>query len=108
MAYGAISAAEQRGLHVPEDMAVVGFDDNPSSAYMEPALTTVRQPFYEMGCRATELLLALVDTPRQVNGPNHNGRMSAATIFDVPVRIKMPTTLIVRASCGASHRVTIE
>ena len=61
MAYGAIAAAEQRGLRVPEDMAVVGFDDNPSSAHMEPALTTVRQPFYEMGCRSSEILLALVD-----------------------------------------------
>ena len=110
MAYGAISAAQQRGLHVPEDMAVVGFDDNPASAHMEPALTTVRQPFYEMGRRACEILLTLVDTPHPVNGPNRNGRISGvpASIFDVPIRIKMPTSLIVRASCGASRRVTTE
>src|SRR5258708_11493725 len=75
MAYGAISAAEQRGLRVPEDMAVVGFDDNPSSAHMEPALTTVRQPFYEMGCRSSEILLALVDAAHPVNGLYYNGRM---------------------------------
>ena len=89
--------------------AVVGFDDNSSSAHMEPALTTVRQPFYEMGRRACEILLTLVDTPRPVNGPAHNGRMSGipASIFDEPIRIKMPTSLIVRASCGASHRITI-
>ena len=85
----------------------MGFDDNPSSAHMEPALTTVRQPFYEMGRRATEILLTLVDAPRPVNGPNHNGRMPAS-MFDEPVRIKMPTSLIVRASCGASRRVTVE
>jgi LacI family transcriptional regulator len=110
MAYGAIAAAEQRRLRVPGDIAVVGFDDNPSSAHMEPALTTVRQPFYEMGRRASEILLALVDTPRPVNGPNHNGRLPGvpASIFDVPIRIKMPASLIVRASCGASRRVTIE
>ena len=110
MAYGAISAAEQRHLRVPEDIAVVGFDDNPSSAHMEPALTTVRQPFYEMGCRASEILLALVDTPRPVNGFHHNGRKPgvSSTIFDMPIRIKMPTSLIVRASCGASRCVTIE
>jgi len=110
MAYGAISAAQQRGLRVPEDVAVVGFDDNPSSAHMEPALTTVRQPFYEMGRRASEILLALVDIPRPVNGLNYNGRLSGvpASIFDEPIRIKMPTSLIVRASCGASRRVTIE
>jgi LacI family transcriptional regulator len=111
MAYGAISAAEQRGLRIPDDVAVVGFDDNPSSAHMEPALTTVRQPFYEMGRRACEILLALVDVPRPVNGLNHhNGWMSGApaSLFDDQVRVKMPTSFIVRASCGASHRVTIE
>jgi len=104
MAYGAIAAAEQRGLRVPRDVAVVGFDDNPSSAHMEPALTTVRQPFYEMGRRASELLLALVDTPRPVNGLNYNGRLSGVptSMFDEPIRIKMPTSLIVRTSCGAS------
>jgi LacI family transcriptional regulator len=109
MAYGAISAAQQRGLRVPEDMAVVGFDDNPSSAHMEPALTTVQQPFNEMGRRAAEILLALVDTPRPVNGLHRNGRMShmSASLFDEPIRIKLPTSLIVRSSCGASRRVTI-
>jgi len=78
---------------------------------MEPALTTVRQPFYEMGRRACEILLALVDRPRPANGLNHlNGWMSgtAASLFNEPVRIKMPTSFIVRASCGASHRVTVE
>lgn len=111
MAYGAISAIEQRGLRVPEDVAVVGFDDNPSSAHMEPALTTVRQPFYEMGRRACEMLLALVDVPRPVNGLNHHNGWKPGTptsLFDEPVHIKMPTSFIVRASCGASHRVTIE
>jgi LacI family transcriptional regulator len=109
MAYGAISAAEQRGLRIPDDVAVVGFDDNPSSAHMEPALTTVHQPFYEMGRRATEMLLALVEAPRQVSGLNHNGRVIGAPPSDNPdpIRIKMPTSLIVRASCGASRGVTI-
>ncbi len=108
MAYGAIAAAEQRGLSVPDDVAVVGFDDNPSSAHMEPALTTVRQPFYELGRRASEYLLALVDAPRPVNGLNYNGRISGTpmSLFDEPIRIKMPTSLIVRASCGASHHAT--
>jgi LacI family transcriptional regulator len=106
MAYGAISAAQQRGLRVPEDIAVVGFDDNPTSAHMEPALTTVQQPFNEMGRRAGEILLALVDTPRPVNGLNRNGRMPTS-LFDEPIRVKLPTSLIVRASCGASRRVTI-
>jgi LacI family transcriptional regulator len=110
MAYGAISACEQRDLRVPDDIAVVGFDDNPTSAHMEPALTTVRQPFYEMGRRASEILLALVDAPRPVSGLNRNGRVSEASssIFSDSIHIKMPTSLIVRASCGASHRATIQ
>lgn len=107
MAYGVISAAEQRGMRVPEHIAVVGFDDNPSSSHMEPPLTTVRQPFYEMGCRATEMLLELVDAPRNVNGLHRNGR-ATSSIFSETIRIKMPASLIVRASCGASQRATIE
>jgi LacI family transcriptional regulator len=106
MAYGAIAAVQQHGLRVPQDVAVVGFDDNPSSAEMQPALTTVRQPFYEMGQRACKLLLALVDTPQPVSGPNHNGRMANIPPIVSPetIRIKMPTPLIVRASCGAELR----
>lgn len=112
MAYGAISATQQRGLRVPEDIAVVGFDDNPTSAHMDPALTTVQQPFNEMGRRAGEILLALVDAPRPVNGLHRNGRIPGtsgmpASLFDEPIRIKLPTSLIVRASCGASRRVSI-
>lgn len=108
MAYGAIAAAKQHGLHVPEDIAVVGFDDNPSSAHMDPALTTVRQPFYEMGRRASEILLSFVDAPRPVNGLNGWMPGAPTSIFDEPIRIKMPTSLIVRASSGASRHVTIE
>ena len=89
---------------------MVGFDDNPSSAHMEPALTTVRQPFYEMGRRASEILLALVEASHPVNGLNHNGRMAGkpAPYLEEPIRIKMPTSLIVRTSCGVSQRVTVE
>ncbi len=110
MAYGAISASEQRGLRVPEDIAVVGFDDNPTSAHMEPALTTVRQPFYQMGKWATEMLLSLVDAPRPVSGLNRNGRISEvpSTFISDSVHIKMPTSLIVRASCGATQSNTIQ
>jgi LacI family transcriptional regulator, galactose operon repressor len=108
MAYGAIAAAKQCGLRVPEDIAVVGFDDNPSSAHTDPTLTTVRQPFYEMGRRASEVLLSLVDAPRPVNGLNGWTSGAPTSIFDQLIRIKMPTSLIVRASCGANRRSTFE
>ncbi len=109
MAYGVISAAESRGLRVPDDIALVGFDDNTSSAHVEPALTTVRQPFYEMGRLASEILLSLVEVPRLKSGFNHNGHIAdlPSSTFTEPVRIKMPTSLIVRASCGTPYSATL-
>jgi DNA-binding LacI/PurR family transcriptional regulator len=56
-AMGAIRALREARLHVPDDVSVVGFDDIQSSAYQNPALTTVRQPLREMGRIAAETLL---------------------------------------------------
>ena len=49
MAFGAFQALAERGRHVPDDIAIVGFDDAPLAAPCGPALTTVRQPVVEMG-----------------------------------------------------------
>jgi LacI family repressor for deo operon, udp, cdd, tsx, nupC, and nupG len=57
LAIGAMRAAREHGLRVPEDIAVVGFDDIPFALYVEPSLTTVRQPVAEMGRLGAELLL---------------------------------------------------
>jgi len=59
-AMGAITALHERGLHVPRDVSVVGFDDIPSAATMHPGLTTVRQPLREMGQTAAASLLRLI------------------------------------------------
>lgn len=56
MALGALQAAADCGRSVPHDLAVVGFDDIPESAYLSPPLTTVRQDLLEVGCRAVSLL----------------------------------------------------
>ncbi|MCB0128138.1 MAG: LacI family DNA-binding transcriptional regulator [Caldilineaceae bacterium] len=56
MAFGAISAIQQQGLRVPEDIAVVGYDNSEFSRVLHPTLTTVSLPAYEMGMRAAELL----------------------------------------------------
>lgn len=56
-AIGAISAFKARGMGVPDDVSVAGVDDIRLSAYTTPALTTIRQPTYEMGRRAAEVLI---------------------------------------------------
>ncbi len=60
-AYGARLALHRHGLSVPDDVSVVGFDDQAESAYMTPPLTTVRQPAVEMGAMASDALLTLID-----------------------------------------------
>jgi len=57
MAYGAMHALFVRGLRVPKDVSIVGFDDRPQSPFTTPALTTVRQPEIEMGSAAVAMLL---------------------------------------------------
>lgn len=60
MAIGAIEHCKAAGLRVPEDVSIVGFDDIPIAALLSPRLTTVSQPAFEMGYRATTLLLDLI------------------------------------------------
>ena len=64
MAVGAIQAARERGLRVPEDLSVVGFDDADISRIVTPTLTTVRQPLEEMGRMAVSLLTRLIEKQR--------------------------------------------
>lgn len=59
-AIGAIAALHEKGLHVPRDVSVIGFDDIPGAATMHPSLTTVRQPLREMGQTAATSLLKLI------------------------------------------------
>lgn len=60
-AYGARLALYERGLRVPEDVSLVGFDDLSTSAYVVPPLTTVRQPSFRMGQTAVQGVLALLE-----------------------------------------------
>lgn len=60
MAVGAISAIAEAKMSVPDDIMVVGFDDIPLTDYLNPPLTTVRQPTYEKGRLATRMLLDLI------------------------------------------------
>jgi DNA-binding LacI/PurR family transcriptional regulator len=63
MAIGALRALRRAGRRVPEDVAVVGFDDLDLATMTEPALTTVRQPTVEMGRQMASLVLALAERP---------------------------------------------
>jgi len=63
MALGAIRALRERGIRVPEDVSVVGFDDIPEAAYFEPPLTTVRQDFAALAEQSVEYLIDLIDHP---------------------------------------------
>jgi LacI family transcriptional regulator len=87
MAVGALSALRNRGLRVPEDIAVVGFDDVPIAEYVSPPLTTVRVSIPQLGSCAAERLVACI---RARNGQERRHEILA-------------TELIVRGSCGASH-----
>nr|WP_259309636.1 LacI family DNA-binding transcriptional regulator [Cellulomonas sp. P24] len=64
MALGAIRAARSRGLRVPEDISVVGYDDSPLIAFTDPPLTTVRQPVQAMGHAAVTALVAEIGGTR--------------------------------------------
>lgn len=83
MTVGALRALHEHGLKVPEDMAIVGFDDIEISAYLNPPLTTVRAHTEQMGRAAVQLLLERIE-----------GREAA-------VHMTINTTLIVRESCGS-------
>lgn len=105
MAYGVLEVAEQQGIRIPEDIALVGFDDNPLSAHMRPPLTTMRQPFSEMGSKAIELLLTMIDPAHRLNKEQRRGddqqggeHLLKPGRTDRPVRVELPTRLVVRSS----------
>lgn len=82
-AIGAIRALEEMGLRVPADVSVLGFDDIYAAAFHNPALTTIRQPLFEMGSLAAETLL---------------GRLAVGDEASIPEVLSVEPTLVVRNS----------
>ena len=117
MAYGVLAAAEEYGLSVPGDIALVGFDDDVPSAHVRPALTTIRQPNYEMGQQGMKLLLSMLDAPDITGNGNRTTGSTGTFTADVerrthskngqPLRIQLPTSLVVRESCGSGDHISI-
>jgi LacI family transcriptional regulator len=107
MAWGVLEVAEDMGLRVPDDVALVGFDNMSASEHRRPPLTTVSQPFHQMGQRAAELLLGLLESPRHM--PLYAGTNSflKSSFFPSastePIRILLETNLVVRESCGVQQ-----
>jgi LacI family transcriptional regulator len=87
MAMGALTAIHEHGLRVPDDIAVVGFDDIRLARYTTPSLTTIMEPDVEHGRNAAEMLIALVTgkTPPEKH-------------------ITLNTELVIRESCGAGAK----
>lgn len=81
IALGVVEAARRRGIRVPQELSVVGFDDSRLAAMASPPLTTVRQPLAEMGAVALRTLL----------------RLTAGEVLDAP-HVELSTRLVVRAS----------
>jgi len=88
MAVGLLSALATRGLEVPRDLAVVGFDDISIARFISPPLTTVRVDAYGLGRQAVELMLSRGDPS-----------LPAPTTHAV-----LPAPLVVRSSCGSTPR----
>ena len=82
-ALGVMRALAERGLRVPEDVAITGFDDIPAARHLHPPLTTIRQPIRQLGTTAFDVL------HRLITGTLHPG-----------LEIVLPTTLVLRESCG--------
>lgn len=61
LAVGAMKAVQEKGLKIPDDISVVGFDDIPLSEYNNPPLTTVRQPAFQKGVEATKMLIQYLE-----------------------------------------------
>lgn len=87
VALGALQTIRRRGLNVPDDIGVVGFDDIPLAEFVDPPLTTVRLPAHGLGWGAAELLIRLIDADEPIRDPN----------------VLLETELVVRETCGAER-----
>jgi LacI family transcriptional regulator len=84
MAIGAMQAIKEAGLSIPDQIALVGYDDIPNAARVNPPLTTMRQPTTRCGAMAAEILIDMIEKPSPA-----------------PQRRILTTELVIRRTCGA-------
>jgi LacI family transcriptional regulator len=92
MALAVLHITSRRGLNVPLDLAVVGFDNFAESAYFWPALTTINHNHHELGCRAVQ------EVVKQIEAANRNERIESQTVL-------LSTELVVRDSSVDKQKV---
>ncbi|HZY41984.1 MAG TPA: substrate-binding domain-containing protein [Anaerolineae bacterium] len=90
LALGAIKALQARGIQIPRDIAIVGFNNSVEGRLVTPPLTSLTMPFYEQGTRAVEELAA------QLAGE------------EVPAQVMLQSRLIVRQSCGCPSKAVVQ
>ena len=83
IAFGAMRAIQEKGLSIPDDISIIGFNDTEMSAYTTPALTTISDPAYDMGQHGANLIYAATN-------------LNIAT----PLKAKIPCQLVKRESCA--------
>lgn len=88
MAFGAISAAQEKGLVIGKDIAITGFDDTPMAEHSNPPLTTVHQPVYKIGGMVTDMLI------RHIQGETLENE-----------KIILKPSLVIRGSCGGVRMI---
>jgi DNA-binding LacI/PurR family transcriptional regulator len=88
VAVGAKAAIRQHGLNIPQDIAMVGFDDVPLARYLDPPLTTVRLPASELAAKASQTLIEII----QGSPPAEK-------------QVLLDSELIIRRSCGANNHI---
>ncbi|MBN2002500.1 MAG: response regulator [Anaerolineae bacterium] len=91
MGIGSLYILRTNGFRVPEDVAVVSFDDIPQANYMTPPLTTVRQSFFDLGRQAGEMLL---------------DRITGKVTTDI--QVVLPMQVVVRRSCGCADPAVLQ
>jgi LacI family transcriptional regulator len=87
IAFGAMKAIRERGMSIPEDVSLIGFNNTEMSEYCEPALTTIHAPAYDMGQHGANLLY-----------------VSSHLSIKTPLKVKIPCRLIERASCAKARK----